>query len=125
MEKAKTTFNDLPERIDYLITEVMDLKQIVLRGIDKPEEIPKYLDVVQTLLYLKKKGVSISKSKLYKMTSGNSIPYRKMDSKLYFLPTELENWLSNQIGPKDETGQSLLCGSHQSIIKSGQNKYKK
>lgn len=125
MEEARTTFNDLPERMEYLIMEVMDLKQILLRGISKPEEIPKYLDVVQTLLYLKKKGVSISKSKLYKMTSGNSIPYRKMDSKLYFLPAELDNWLSSQIGIKDKTGQALLCESKQSIIKSAQNQYKK
>lgn len=123
--KEPTTFNNLPERMDCLISEVLELKQILLQGIGKPEEIPKYLDVTRTLLYLEKRGISISRSKLYKMTAGNKVPYKKMDNKLYFFPEELDNWLSDQVRAKEKPSQSPLFISTQNIIKSSRNKYKK
>ena len=123
--KEPTTFNNLPERIDFLISEVAGIKQILLQGIGKPEEIPKYLDVTRTLLYLEKRGISISRSKLYKMTAGNKVPYKKMDNKLYFFPEELDNWLSDQVRAKEKPSQSPLFISTQNIIRSSRNKYKK
>lgn len=123
--KEPTTFNNLPERVDFLISEVAGIKQILLQGIAKPEEIPKYLDVTRTLLYLEKRGISISRSKLYKMTAGNKVPYKKMDNKLYFFPEELDNWLSDQVRAKEKPSQSPLFISTQNIIKSSRNKCKK
>lgn len=123
--KEPTTFNNLPERVDFLISEVAGIKQILLQGIAKPEEVPKYLDITQVLFYLKKRGVLVSRSKLYKMTSEDSIPHRKMSSKLYFLPNEIDMWLASQIEVREEMSQQLLSKSSQSIIKSAQNKNKK
>ena len=71
----KTDYNNLPERIDYLISEIAGIKELLTQRIRNPEEIPKYLDINQALLYLGKLGFLISRSKLYKLTSGNNIPF--------------------------------------------------
>ena len=73
----KTDYNNLPERIDYLISEIAGIKELLTQRIRNPEEIPKYLDINQALLYLGKLGFLISRSKLYKLTSGNNIPCHK------------------------------------------------
>ena len=89
MEAKSTTYDTLPERIDYLISEIGEVKELLMQRIEKPEEIPKYLSLEQALLYLEKKGFLVSKSKLYKMTSGDIIPCHKNGNRIYFLPEEL------------------------------------
>lgn len=96
----KTDYNNLPERIDYLISEIAGIKELLTQRIRNPEEIPKYLDINQALLYLGKLGFLISRSKLYKLTSGNNIPCHKSDNRIYFFPQELDSWLSSQIERK-------------------------
>ena len=110
----KTDYNNLPERIDYLISEIAGIKELLTQRIRNPEEIPKYLDINQALLYLGKLGFLISRSKLYKLTSGNNIPCHKLDS-----------WLSSQIEKKSETSQNFSDQSKQFIIKTAQYKNRK
>lgn len=124
-EKEQTSFNNLPERMDYLISEVLELKQILIQRIEKPEEIPKYLDVEQALLYLKKQGYSMSKSKLYKLTAQRNIPCHKSDGRVYFTSQELDNWVTSQIEDNDKNRQCLLSQSVQSTIKCINKKTKK
>jgi len=94
----RTDYNNLPEQIDYLISEIGEVKELLMQRIEKPEEIPKYLSLEQALLYLEKKGFLVSKSKLYKMTSGDIIPCHKNGNRIYFLPEELNDWLEKQFG---------------------------
>ena len=103
----KTDYNNLPERIDYLISEIAGIKELLTQRIRNPEEIPKYLDINQALLYLGKLGFLISRSKLYKLTSGNNIPCHKSDNRIYFFPQELDSWLSSQIEKKIETSKNF------------------
>ena len=42
MEITKTTYDTLPGQIDYLIQEVLEIKDILMDRIEKPEEIPKF-----------------------------------------------------------------------------------
>ena len=114
----KTDYNNLPERIDYLISEIAGIKELLTQRIRNPEEIPKYLDINQALLYL-------GKSKLYKLTSGNNIPCHKSDNRIYFFPQELDSWLSSQIEKKSETSQNFSDQSKQFIIKTAQYKNRK
>ena len=37
----KTDYNNLPERIDYLISEIAGIKELLTQRIRNPEEIPK------------------------------------------------------------------------------------
>ncbi|WP_025068549.1 helix-turn-helix domain-containing protein [Bacteroides gallinarum] len=97
MTREKTDYNTLPEQIDYLIQEIEEIKSMLSSKMDKPENIPKYLDIDQALAYMRNLGFPISKSKLYKLTSGCHIPHSKSNSRVYFQPQELENWVSSQI----------------------------
>lgn len=54
MEHQKTSYDTLPERIDYLIQEISEIKNILINRIEKREEIPKYLSTENALAYLKK-----------------------------------------------------------------------
>lgn len=100
-----TTYDTLPERIDYLISEIGEVKELLTQRIEKPEEIPKYLSLEQTLLYLEKKGFLVSKSKLYKMTSENKIPFHKSGNRNYFFPDELDKWMNEQLEMESETNR--------------------
>jgi len=116
----ETTFDNLPKQIDYLISEVLVIKEILLKRIKKPEEVPKYLTLSKALSFLMEQGYSISKSKLYKLTSSNCIPYHKAGNKLLFCLEELEVWLNNQINKKE-----VEClYTNLSIVKSAQQKSK-
>ena len=101
-EKEKTSYNTLPEQIDYLIQEIYILKNILNSCIEKKDNIPKYLNIEETIEYLHGVGFSISKSKLYKMTAECKIPYHKLCNRLYFYPYELQKWLENQIEARND-----------------------
>ena len=123
MEAKSTTYDTLPERIDYLISEIREVKELLTQRIEKPEEIPKYLSLEQTLLYLEKKGFLVSKSKLYKMTSGDIIPCHKNGNRINFFPEELNDWLEKQFGTMGGTSQYLSDQKTiNNIIKSAQTK---
>ena len=94
---AKTTTHDnMPARIDEIIIELKELRQIVDNRIKKAEEIPKYLNIDAAIEYLKLQGFSMSKSTLYKLSAKDKIPKHKIDNKLYFNPQNLEKWIINK-----------------------------
>lgn len=93
----ETTHDNLPKQIDYLIAELTEIRKIISSQVMKPEEIPKYLDMDGALNFLSKQGYKISKSKLYKCTSSNKIPYHKRERKLFFYPNELQSWCESLI----------------------------
>ena len=49
MEHQKTSYDTLPERIDYLIQEISEIKNILVNRIEKREETPKYLSTENAL----------------------------------------------------------------------------
>ena len=102
MEHQKTSYDTLPERIDYLIQEISEIKNILINRIEKREEIPKYLSTENALAYLKKTGFPMSKSKLYKLTSYGRIPFHKSGNTLLFIPEELDKWCESDIYADDE-----------------------
>lgn len=114
----KTTFDTLPQQIDVLLAEVLNIREILLDGIKKPEEVPKYLTLDDALLFLSKRAYPISKSKMYKLTSSNSIPFHKAGNSLLFRTEELEKWFDDQIDKQGE-GKPL---SGNPIIKCAQNR---
>lgn len=121
MEQAKTTYNTLPEQIDFLIQEILEIKNILADKIEKPEEIPKWLNKEQALEYIQRQGYMISSSKFYKMSAQDTIPCHRSGNRLYFLIKELDEWLEKQIDNKKS--KNIDFHSVQEIIKSAQNKY--
>ncbi len=121
MEQAKTTYNTLPEQIDFLIQEILEIKNILADKIEKSEEIPKWLNKEQALEYIQRQGYMISSSKFYKMSAQDTIPCHRSGNRLYFLIKELDEWLEKQIDNKKS--KNIDFHSVQEIIKSAQNKY--
>ena len=116
-----TTQENLPLQIDFLISQVGVIQEILLKRIIKPEEVPKKkLTFNDTLSYFLKQGYKMSKSRLYKLTASNSIPNYKIGNKLLFCVEELDQWLNKQIvRNENDSLQTNL-----SIIKSAQFKTK-
>lgn len=50
----------------------------------------------------------LSKSKLYKLTSSNQIPFRKFNKKLIFSRKELQAWVESQTIDKHDTSEIEL-----------------
>lgn len=96
MERIPTTYNNLPQRIDEILSELSVLRSIVTNQIEKPENIPKYLKIDAAIRYLNKQGISISKSTLYKRSASGLIPTHKIENRLYFNPVELLNILTDE-----------------------------
>lgn len=122
MEHQKTSYDTLPERIDYLIQEISEIKNILMNRIEKREEIPKWLNKEQALRYIQKQGYKLSSSKFYKLSATDNIPCHRSGRNLYFFAEELDKWLNNQIEEEDKTSQNLSTQSIQLIIKSAQKR---
>ena len=115
----KTSHDNLPSQVDILLEQVLVIKEILLQRIEKPEEVPKFLSLEEVIAFLLANRIPMSKSKLYKLTSSDSIPNFKVGNKLLFSKDDLEQWLDNQIIKKGNSCPS----SNLSIIKSAQNKF--
>ena len=122
MEITKTTYDTLPGQIDYLIQEVLEIKDILMARIEKPEEIPKFMNKEQALKYIRKQGYEISSSKFYKMSAADSIPCHRSGRKLYFFAEELDGWSKQQFETKSQTILNFKSQSIKQIIKSNKNK---
>lgn len=85
----------MPGRIDEILTEIKELKAL-FESIQKREEIPKYMDIDKTVAELRKQGIQISKSTLYKKSATGLIPVHKIDNKIYFILSELQNTITNK-----------------------------
>lgn len=89
---TKTTFNELPERMDILLREVQELKEILLKRMKQPKEVPKHLSLDDAIIFLATQGYKISKSAIYKKTSNRTIPFTRFQGKLLFNTQDLLTW---------------------------------
>lgn len=119
--KKEVTYDSMPNAVAELSEKLDLLFEIISTKIEKKEEIPKFLDEKRALQYMTNMGFKMSESKLYKMTSKNSIPCHRSGRILYFIPAELDVWLNEQIARKSETSDLL---SVQTMIKKAQRKNK-
>lgn len=97
----KTTFNELPERMDVLLREVQELKEILLKKMKQPKEVPKYLSLDDAIIFLATQGYNLSKSAIYKKSSLGTIPCTRFMGKLLFNTQDLLTWCDHQIMKKE------------------------
>ena len=95
--KKKIKFDTLPSAVMELTKKVDLLTSMFSTKIEKREEIPKYMNTETALEYLRKTGLTIIKSKLYKLTASNSIPVYKEGNSLFFTQQELDKWCEENI----------------------------
>ena len=116
----KTTYDTLPERIDFIISEISEIRNFLTR-LKKPEEIPKYLILEEALRFLSTRGYPISKSLIYKLTSSGKIPHKKINNHLVFDPIQLEKWVEDKMQTKDDSCNSSNVLIYKSALKKLQN----
>ncbi|TFD97838.1 hypothetical protein E2605_04270 [Dysgonomonas capnocytophagoides] len=97
---TKTTFNELPERMDILLREVQELKEIILKKMKQPKEVPKYLSLDDAVIFLASQGYKLSKSAIYKKSSLRTIPFTRFNGKLLFNTQDLRTWCEHQLTKK-------------------------
>ena len=113
--------NHLQHQIEMVLQELVEIKSIIRQQecFNATNDSDKAMQYLNAIRFIKEKGISMSKSKLYKLTSSNEIPYRKAGNRLIFYPYELEKWCNCQvINPQEHLMPSNLL-----IIKSAQKKY--
>lgn len=92
----KITFESLPTKVEQLLSEVQELKEIILKGITVPKEYPRYLSIEDAISWLADQGLTISKSTLYKYTSKRLIPFTTFNAHIVFEAKELNTWCLSQ-----------------------------
>ena len=91
-------FNSLPDMVAELKTEIFSLREAISNQPNK--EPPIYSDLMNldaAINYIRSKQIPMSKSRLYKLSSANSIPLRRTGNRLLFIKDELDTWCIEQI----------------------------
>lgn len=116
----KTTFENFFENFDYLLNSVEEIKKRLdnKKNLEPP---PKNISINQAIIFLKERGLIISKSKIYKLTSSNSIPYKTFGNRLVFDTAELEAWAQSKIITNENN--EMLIISKSATIKIKQQKH--
>lgn len=94
----KTTSDSLPSSGDAILLEFERIKTILNCVNDQNQSNKKHtLDFQETLEFFEKKGLRMSKSKLYKLCSSKKIPHKHFGSQPIFDETELEKWITKNL----------------------------
>lgn len=97
----KTSLENIFEKIDFIIDSIEKIEsKLKTEQIIKPP--PKKLSITQAIIFLQEKGIKISKSRIYKLTSSNSISFQRFGNRLVFSEDELEKWILNHLKENNE-----------------------
>jgi excisionase family DNA binding protein len=87
--------NDLRE----LLKEMIPITNVA----DPIDEQKDYFSLDEGLSYINERGLTISKSTLYKKTADREIPFQRWGGKkIVFLRDELDQWISKQLSGKED-----------------------
>lgn len=88
--------NDLRELLKEMIPTV--------NVIEPADEQKDYFSLDEGLSYINERGLTISKSTLYKKTADKEIPFQRWGGKkIVFVREELDHWISEQLSGKEDT----------------------
>lgn len=113
-------FNTLPDAVSELLTLTREMKRILMLDHTTKEDQRKYLNAVAAQELISEYGISISISRIYKLTASKQIPFLKVGNRLVFNTSELRLWCENQIiDPRTNQDSSII-----SIVKSAHRQIK-
>jgi excisionase family DNA binding protein len=116
----KTSLNNIFEKIDFIVNSIEKIEsKLKVKEIIKPP--PKKFSINQTIIFLSERGVNISKSSIYKLTSSKSISFQRFGNRLVFSEDELEMWVADQLKEKNESNVESVMR----ISNSARNKINK
>jgi excisionase family DNA binding protein len=87
------SFNEMPQAIEYLINKVASLSDTLERlGTSKTPETDVWMTIDDVVLYLPDNP---SKQTVYAWVCQKTIPCNKIGKRLYFLKSDIDEWLKN------------------------------
>ena len=87
------SFNEMPQAIEYLINKVASLSDTLERlGASKVSETDVWMTIDDVVLYLPDNP---SKQTVYAWVCQKTIPCNKIGKRLYFLKSDIDEWLKN------------------------------
>lgn len=110
--------NNVPEALGILIEKV-DFLTSQLAGLSKTEKTDvRNLDMDDLIAFLHKKGLKISKSKIYKLCMNRRIPFLKFGNRSVFRMQDIEQWIeSNCKSVQQDDSESVRA-----VVRSAQKK---
>jgi len=87
------------EDLRELLKEMIPVTNVA----DPIDEQKDYFSLDEGLSYINERGLTISKSTLYKKTADREIPFQRWGGKkIVFLRDELDQWISKQLSGKED-----------------------
>ena len=84
-------FDELPHKVEKIWQELLNIKSLLLESTGSTISESKWLSLEEVIRY---DPAQRKKSTWYKMTSNGEVPYRKKGKQLYFLKSEIDEWLN-------------------------------
>lgn len=75
----------------------------------QPEETPEVLNIDEALSFLKKCGLPLKKSSIYKLTHEKAIPHKRIGKRLVFSRAALIAWIDEKADAGDSYSDAALC----------------
>ena len=94
------TFDTMPQAMAYLIKEIQDLKEQLLKPTMIQAPVDQWFSLDELINYLPDKPV---KATVYGWVHYKSIPYHKGGKRLRFLKSDIDKWMSE--GKRKSTGE--------------------
>lgn len=102
---------------DIIVTTAEQLEQAVMQALvkvlpvkeeERSGSTPDTCSLMQAIAFLHENGYQLSKSKLYKLTSTQQIPFRHFGRRLIFSREELLEWVKGQTISMEDSSEALL-----------------
>lgn len=101
MDEKTITFNDIPEAMNYLITKMNDLEEMIRTSAFQQPDQNDWFNLEELCNYLPDRP---AKQTVYSWVNQKKIPYHKKGKKLQFLKCEIDEWLHT-----DELQQEIIA----------------
>ena len=101
MDEKTITFNDIPEAMNYLITKMNGLEEMIRTSAFQQPDQNDWFNLEELCDYLPDRP---AKQTVYSWVNQKKIPYHKKGKKLQFLKCEIDEWLHT-----DELQQEIIA----------------
>ena len=90
------SFDKLPKAVSKLLRDVEVIKKLLINKKPREETKFKKLSTDKAINFFNNNGFTMSKSKLYKLTSQKKLPFETFGKRLVFDEKDLGIWLQDQ-----------------------------
>ena len=103
IHSMENPFEIILDRLNRIEQQLNDLKITTIQEV-APQPVKQWMNVPETANYL-----SISSSKIYKLTSTMEIPHMKLGKLLYFRKEQIDEWLlKNRVKTRAEIEEEAI-----------------